>query len=557
MNKVKLKIKLIMLMLVIVGMAKSQVPNYLWAKSVPGDGMDNGNSIATDASGNSIVAGYFTSTAIAFGTTTLTNPSNLGTAEFFVVKYDTGGNVLWAKSAGGTSNEYGSSLATDASGNIIVTGAFSSPTIAFGTTTLTNAAAGRSDIFVVKYDAGGNVLWAKRAGGTEWDEGISVCTDASGNVLLAGDFSSALISFGTNTFSTSSPISYDIFLVKYDTAGNVIWAKSEGGNNNDNTASICTDASGNILLTGFLNSSSMALGTTTLNNAGGGDYFLVKYNSGGNALWANSAGGTTFERGIGVCTDAGGNIIVTGSFYGPSITIGTTTLTNQATANLFLVKYSSGGNVLWAKSEGGSSNVDVIGISTDANGNVLLTGEFTSPSITFGTSTFTNAGVSDFFLLKYNSGGNLLWAKSAGGNADDRGNSVATDANGNIFVTGYFTSTILAIGTTTLNRSVGLDIFLLKISDASPTGIEENNVTSPIDIFPNPFSTQLSLRTNSSLNKATFKMVNAMGQTVAEIENISGQAFSFNRGDLPPGLYSVHLWQENKLLSTKKIIISN
>jgi hypothetical protein len=553
----ELKIRLLIIVLLFTGFSNAQVPSFLWAKGVGGDGMDNGNSVATDASGNCIVTGYFTSTNIAFGTTTLTNPDILGTAEFFVVKYDAGGNVLWAKSAGGNSNDYGFSVATDASGNIIVTGSFASPTITFGTATLTNAAAGRNDIFIVKYNALGNVLWAKSAGGTEWDEGTSVSTDANGNVLLAGDFSSSLITFGTNTLSTNTAITYDFFLVKYDPSGNVLWAKSEGGSNNDHVAGISADASGNIIVTGWFISSSIALGTTTLNNAGNGDFFLVKYDTGGNTLWAKSAGGSAFDRGTAVSTDTVGNILVTGSFYGPSINFGTTTLTNGATGNLFIVKYSSNGNVIWAKSEGGSANVDVSDVSTDANGNILLTGEFTSPGITFGTTTFTNTGVSDFFILKYNTSGNLLWAKTAGGNVDDKGNSVVTDANGNIFVTGFFTSPTITFGTTTLTKVVGLDFFLLKISDASTTGLEEISFTTLIDVFPNPFSTQITLRTNSSLNNATFKVVNATGKTLAQIENISGQAFTFNRSNLSSGLYFIHLSQGNQLLATKKIIITD
>lgn len=145
--------------------------------------MDNGNSITLDGNGNSFVTGYFTSTTIAFGTTKLTNPDPLGTSEFFLVKYNSAGNVLWAKSAGGISNESGNCLTTDAFGNIFVTGSFASANITFGTFTLTNSAPGRTDIFIVKYYTNGNVIWAKSAGGTEWEEGTSITADANGAVF--------------------------------------------------------------------------------------------------------------------------------------------------------------------------------------------------------------------------------------------------------------------------------------------------------------------------------------------------------------------------------------
>ena len=144
----------------------SQSPDWLWAQSAGGTSGDEGRSCATDASGNVIATGLFSSPTITFGTTVLTNA---GGNDMFIVKYDPSGNVLWAKSAGGTSGAGGNSCTTDASGNIIATGYFTSPTITFGTTVLTNANAGSSDIFIVKYDSGGNVLWAKSEGGTAFD----------------------------------------------------------------------------------------------------------------------------------------------------------------------------------------------------------------------------------------------------------------------------------------------------------------------------------------------------------------------------------------------------
>jgi hypothetical protein len=551
-----MKIKLLIIALVFADFANAQLPNYLWAKNAGGNGMDNGNSVATDASGNILVTGYFTSSSITFGTTTLTNASSTGTADIFLVKYDAGGNVLWAKSAGGSPNDYGHSVATYAGGNILVTGSFSSSTITFGTTTLTNAYPPNSDIFLVKYDAGGNVLWAISAGGTNWDHGISVSTDASGNILVAGYFASSLLTFGTTTLTPASVGIFDIFLVKYDAGGNVLWAKSEGGSASDICNSICTDASGNILVTGYFSSSSISFGTTTLTNAGNSDIFIVKYDTGGNVLWAKSEGGSAFDKGNSIFTDVSGNILVTGFFISSSITFGTTTLTNAGTANFFIVKYDAGGNVLWAKSGGGSANDESTNVSTDVSGNILVTGVFNSPSITFGTTTLTNAGISDIFLVKYDSVGNILWAKSAGGSTDDYGNSVSTDASGNILVTGYFTSPSITLGATTLTNAGGLDIFLVKLSEEA-TGIEENNFTNAIDIFPNPFSTQVTLQTNISLNNATFKMDNYMSQTVAQIENISGQTITFNRDNLPSGLYFVYLTQDNKFFATKKLIITD
>ena len=383
--------------------------NVLWAKSVGGAYDERGQSVSTDASGNVFMTGYFISPTISFGTTTLTNTyaSNLY-SDFFIVKYDTSGNVLWAKSAEGAYDDSGQSVSTDASGNVFITGIYYSPTITFGTTTLTktNPTNNYSDIFIVKYDASGNMLWATSAeDGAFNDDGRSVSTDASGNVLIAGYFASPTITFGTTTL-TNTNSSWDIFIVKYDSSGNVLWAKSAGGTAYDIGNSVSTDAIGNVFMTGIYYSPTITFGITTLTNANNvADIFIVKYDASGNVLWAKSAEGTWYDLSYGVCTDVIGNVFITGAFYSPTITFGTTTLTNVNAANdIFIVKYDASGNVLWAKSAGGTGYDEGYAVSTDASGNVFLTGNFGSPNINFGTTTLTNTDTTgsfrDIFIAK-------------------------------------------------------------------------------------------------------------------------------------------------------------
>lgn len=179
--------------------SNAQSPNWQWAKNAGGASLDYAYSVATDVNGNTYVAGGFQSSSITFGTATLANAGGGSVSDMFIVKYDATGNVLWAKSAGGTSADDAYSIITDASGNVYVVGYFQSSSITFGSTTLTNA--GAYDMFIVKYDASGNVLWAKSAGGTNHDAANSVITDASGNVYVAGYFQSSSITFGSATLT--------------------------------------------------------------------------------------------------------------------------------------------------------------------------------------------------------------------------------------------------------------------------------------------------------------------------------------------------------------------
>ncbi|MES2592480.1 MAG: SBBP repeat-containing protein [Bacteroidota bacterium] len=446
-----MKYFLLFLSIAIFSTTNAQAPGWQWAKRAGGVGDDVGQSISTDASGNVFVTGSFTSTVTTFGSTTLTHSIfTVYNDDLFVVKYDASGNVLWVKSAGGTGNDVGQSIFTDANGNVLVTGYFTSSSITFGTTTLTNT--NGQSLFVVKYDAAGNVLWAKSAGRIS-SYGTGITADASGNVLVTGGFYSSSIIFGTTALTNTGSNTSDVFVVKYDTSGNVLWAKSAGGTGDDLGRSISTDTSGNILVTGDFYNVSITFGTTTLINTvhvypSYNDIFVVKYDTSGSVLWAKSGGGTSQDYGLSISTDVSGNILVTGKSVSSSITFGSTTLNS---ASVYVVKYDGNGNLLWVKSAGGTDGG--MGISTDANGNVFIVGNFASPSITFGATILTKTGISsaqDIYVVKYDPSGNVLWAKSAGGDSTEKGNGISTDDNGNIVITGSFGSASIIFGTDTL-----------------------------------------------------------------------------------------------------------
>lgn len=215
------------------------------------------------------MAGAYDSPTLVFGTTTLTNSSSTDTTDIFIAKFDAGGNVLWAKSATGTSYDVAYTIAVDASGNPYVAGWFQSPSIKFGSTTLLNndITGASNDLFIAKYNTSGNLQWVKRAGGDGNDQTSSISVTTSGNLFLAGQFASPSIIFGSDTLvNTSSTYYDDIFIAKYDTSGNVLWATSTGGISDDDAYSIATDVSGNAFVAGCYYSPTITFGTTTLTN---------------------------------------------------------------------------------------------------------------------------------------------------------------------------------------------------------------------------------------------------------------------------------------------------
>ena len=458
----------------------AQNVDWLWAKKAGGTSYDSSSSIAVDANGNSYITGYFYGSA-TFGTTTLTSS---GGSDIFVAKLDINGNWLWAKKAGGTDFDFGNSIAVDANGNSYVTGYFSG-SANFGTTTLTSSSEYYTEIYVAKLDINGNWLWANKAGGTGWDYGYGIAVDANGNSYVTGAFAESAI-FGTTTLTSSG--GSDIFVAKLDSSGNWLWAKQAGGTDYDDGYGIVVDINGNSYVTGIFYSSNCSFGSTTLTSSGGSDIFVAKLDINGNWLWAKQAGGTDNDFGYGIAVDANGNSYITGGFK-ESATFGTTTLTSSGyyDYDIFVTKLDIDGNWLWAKQAGGTGDEGSNSIAVDANGNSYITSGF-EESVNFGTTTLTSSGYLDIFVAKIDHNGNWLWAKQAGGAIDDCGYGIAVDANGNSYVTGFFMESA-NFGTTTLTSSGDRDIFVAKLGEVNSISLPDIISFSGIrSIYPNPFN---------------------------------------------------------------------
>src|ERR1700757_869675 len=433
--------------------------NWVWAASGVGTGTDEGYSVATDAAGNVYLTGYFNSPTITFGAYTLTN---VGVGDVYLVKYDPSGNVLWAKSVGGPSDERSYLVRVDKSGNVLITGFFQSNTLTVGTTTLTSA--GGPEVFLIKFDPNGNILWAKSAGGSQEDLAYSVAMDANNNVYICGSFISPTITFGTITLNNNSGY-LNLFLAKYDANGNVLWAKTALGTFYYEGFSIAADVAGNVYLTGYFQGAYITFGSTTLVNSGSGpDMYLAKYDANGNVLWAKQATGANSDMGNSLTIDLNGNILVSGSFQTGSATFGTTTLTSAGAMDGFLAKYDAQGNIIWIISCGGPAPDDIYSICTDRQGNAFIVGGFNrssfvvlnSTSVPSVTLTPTPNATDPMFLAEYDSIGNLLCATVLGSGGDDN-NGVAIDIHGNIFVGGDFAMHSFYVGNNllTLGGSTG------------------------------------------------------------------------------------------------------
>jgi gliding motility-associated-like protein len=269
----------------------------LWAKEEELDSNYYGApfSIALDDSDNIFVAGYFSGTIVSGSDTLKASP--LARNDGFLIKFDPNGNTLWARENGDQDSgslTFMNSLVTDNSGNVYVTGSFND-TIYFGSYTLKSSPSWSSEAFVVKYDRQGNVVWAKQGdvvGNASFSAGNSIATDASKQYFyVAGNFFDT-VSFGGNALMTTN--SNNVFLIKYDANGNVIWAKQSTVPipNFDcigEAYSVAVDGSNGIYVTGDYGDTLMFDNQSIYTPSGGRSVFLVKYNANGNVVWAEGA----------------------------------------------------------------------------------------------------------------------------------------------------------------------------------------------------------------------------------------------------------------------------
>ncbi len=498
----------------------AQTANWQWARSAGSTGYEATLGTASDASGNLYVIGWYSSATITFGSITLTNPG-VGTGDVFLVKYDPSGTALWAKTFGGIDGDIGNGIALDVAGNVYITGWYASSTISFGTNTLTNAGTG-SDVFIVKFNSSGTDIWAKTAGGSASDRGYGITTDPSGNVFTTGAFSSSTINFGTGSLANASSVN-DFFIVKHDTNGNPQWAKNAGGINADTGFSIATDSLGNAYATGAFASPTINFGSGALTNSSSGtqDIFVVKYNTSGTVVWTSRSGGILDDAANGIAVKKG-SVCITGGFNSASISFSTSTLTNNSlgTTDVFLAKYDLDGNSLWASRAGDSDSEAGNCVAIDAAENIFITGYFISNTISFGGNTLTNAGAgySDLFVAGYSPNGNPNWAKTTTGGAfGEVGNAITVSSNGTyMYVGGMFNSGTVSFDAIMLFKGCGDDVFVARLS--SPvTGVSEEFIKDQLSVFPNPTEGKFTMEADGEL-----VFYNSLGEIVLS-EKLNGK----------------------------------
>lgn len=550
--------------LLCVNHSYSQIPDWVWAKGAGTMDNDFATSIKTDANGNVYVVANYFNAPVTFDNVTL---GNAGAMDVCILKFNPTGNLLWARNAGGNGNDYSYSLDIDNEGNLII-GGFTSSSVMILDSVHYVSSNGYYDIFIAKYNPHGSPIWINSFGGVNNELSFSLCAGVDSSIYVSGTFESPYIPLGSDTiYNQSITNPKEVFLIKFDRTGNIIWAKSFGGLGNDEGNSVCCDKSGNVLLAGNFKSQSITIDSTALWNkaVGNNDVFLAKFNSQGHLIWAKSEGGDSFEELYDIASDDKNNVYMSGNFASKTITLGNNTFNNYSptgwTQDIFLIKYDSLGNLSWAKTAGGQGLDWATCVKVDNNENVYLAGSFSSPSINFLAHSFLNSNggsTYDLFITKFFSDGNFAWAKTNGGNIHENIHDICIDINGNIYAAGGFNSHLIELGPVSLSSTSNYyDIFFGKLGSAN---LGSSNMNFSIAINSNPvygnFAVNIFSSKSSTIN---LKCFNIHGQKIFLKNDVAlkegENKIEFTDIALAGGMYFVVASDETLSVSEKFIVL--
>jgi hypothetical protein len=387
-----------------------------FAKSIGGSLTDVAWSIIQSSDGGYVVAGY-------------TQSFGAGGRDMYVVKLDSSGNVQWTKTIGGSDWDEAFSIIQSSDGGYVVAGR----TRSFG--------AGWDDIYVVKLDSSGNVLWTKTIGGSSFDGAFSIIQSSDGGYVVAG-------------YTTSFGSGY--YVVKLDSWGNVQWTKTIGGSSFDGAFSIIQSSDGGYVVAG----------RTSSFGAGGWDMYVVKLDSSGNVQWTKTIGGSLTDIAYSIIQSSDGGYVVagwTGSFGAGGL-------------DFYVVKLDSSGNVVWTKTIGGSLTDVAYSIIQSSDGGYIVAGYTQS----FG------AGGADIYVVKLDSSGNVVWTKTIGGSYFDWAYSIIQSSDG-----GY----IVAGGTTSFGAGID-DFYVVRMDSSGNVCFSQNitnySVSSNVGSFSSPSTVAIS-----------------------------------------------------------------
>lgn len=416
-------------------------------------GADVAYDIAIDSNDNKYIVGYYTGTVDFDPTQNTDNKTAAGSTDFFISKYSSNNEYLWTNSIGSTGQDRAYSIDIDSSNNIYVAGHFEL-TVDFDPSgsTANITSGGSSDSYTASYSSDGTYRWVKKYSGSNAMAANSVIVN-NNNVYTCGQY------FGTVDFDPSGSVDnktsgghYDSYITSLTSNdGTYNWSKtlSSVGTNETCTA-VVTDSANNVYFTGVITDTTdfdPGAGTDLRSTQGSYDSYLTKYTESGTYTWTKTWGGTDIDFSHGLAKDPSDNIYLVGRHRGTSDfdpSAGTLSHISAGSYDIYVSKFSSSGDLTWAKFIGGSAQDEGYAIHYDGN-DVYIGGRF-SATVDFNpgdnTDNKTAVGVLDNFVTKLTKNGNYGWTRTSGGDtAQNQVRTINKSSKNIIYAVGEFQGT--------------------------------------------------------------------------------------------------------------------
>jgi arginine repressor len=413
-----------------------------WKKVFGGNDYDYGRAIWRTADGGYVTAGR------AYSNNNGDVGPNKGFDDIWIIKTDANGNKIWQKTYGGAGDEDAWAITGTADGGFIVAGTTTSnnngdvgPTKGFG------------DIWILKLDANGNLLWQKTFGGNADEFARSVISNPDGTFIVAGyTGSNNSGDVGVNHGSGTS----DFWILKLDASGNLLWQKTLGGTGSDFAVAVTGSADGGYVIAGYTNSNNS--GDVGANHGStGNDMWVVKLDANGNLVWQKTLGGTGSDNAncITRSTD-GGFVVAGGTNSNNSGQVGT----NHGMIDMWVVKLDGSGNLQWQKTMGGADNDYANAIITNTDGSFVIAGGADSDK---SGDVGANHGNMDFWVVKLQANGTLAGQQLLGGDDSEYSTAITAFTGGGYVITGYTDSN--NSGDVGINHGGHYDMWVVKINE--------------------------------------------------------------------------------------------
>lgn len=478
-------------------------PIVEWEKSLGGSDTDMGYSIQQTSDNGYILAGL---TYSSDGDVT----TNVGAPSIWIVKLDGAGSIDWENTYGDGNGNFPYHVQQTNDGGYVVAG------------TSSNANGG---YWILKLDGSGGQTWDVSLGGSGIDIPHSIQQTTDGGYIVAG------YSTSTNGMVTGNHGGSDYWVAKLNTSGNPVWAKCLGGSGDEEAESIQQTTDGGYIVLGFTDSND---GDVT-GNHGGRDMWAVKLDSAGSITWQKCYGGSdeddVWSNGMAIQqTTDGGYIMASNTFS----TDGDVT-DNDGILDGWVVKTDSLGNIEWDKTLGGSSGEDFRTIQQTFDG-AYIVGGYTQSSD--GDVSSYSGGISDYWIVRLNSLGEMEWEKTLGGSDFDDLNSIQRTTDGGLIGLGH---TLSNDGDITSGQG-GTDYWVVKLGNIQ--NIPENEISN-LSVYPNPTSESITISSEDLILNSRYKIISQTGQVILEGE-ITSLIMSLNLEFIEKGIYTLELEGEKK-----------